>query len=294
MRHALLLVLLVACTGGSDAAVDPSPAPAGSVRGTWSGEIDARRCRERIAPPESLRCRASGAAPLGLAVCGDLVGDNTVTVDGTLAVSGDWTVRSPARVRDDVYLGGVLDATNTVDVGATRREPMLACAEAVDVAALAARTDEAASTNLEAVTSPTSVQLGCGTYRFSRIGVDNTLTLRVEGRVVMVVEGDVRIAAPMRVELATDAELDLVVGGRLAADNTLTVEGGSAWVAVAGEVRVASPVSIQGWLVAPRGSVAGDNTLTIDGAAFTGAMRVASPLVVVQRGGVDGRGCVGP
>ena len=116
------------------------------------------------------------------------------------------------------------------------------------------------------------------------------------GPTVLVVEGDVKVASPVRILVEHDATLDMAIGGSLQIDNTLDVgdptRPEATWLAVAGEVRVASPFEIDGWLLAPRGALRGDNTVDVHGAAYVGPLRVASPMVVDPSLSFDPAGCL--
>lgn len=208
MRWLLLLAVLVACGGGSGEIV---PSGGGVGYATWSGEVDRRACATPSTPGAApLRCIApAGAPPLALAVCGDLSADNTLAVGRDLRASGAMRVASPVQIGGSAFIGGPLTANNTVDVGgklhaasqdgsATVRadtgaafgpldaSETLDCAGAPDVAALARSSAlhhyDAPADALAAVKEPTTVTLGCDRYRFSSVGVDNVLDLRVEDR----------------------------------------------------------------------------------------------------------------
>lgn len=230
---------------------------------------------------------------------GALQATNTVTIGGTLHVPVAPDAQS-------------LDA-GSVSVGPVSVAPPLACAAAPDVAALVdAWLDQEwpgedgtpwpngnlVHDALANVRGPTELTLGCGRYRFSSIGAHNTLTLRIVGPTVLVVDGDVRVASPMRVVVEGDATLDMAIAGSLQIDNTLDVGNPArpeaTWLAVAGEVRVASPFELDGWLLASRAAVRGDNTIDVHGAAYVGPLRVASPMVVDPALSFDGAGCVAP
>lgn len=320
---ALLPLALVACSGGSaDGVPDVTGSAAPPALGAPGvsgapGAIDLRRCG-RADEPALARCVANEpTSSFALAACGDLAGDNTIDVDGNVATTGGFTVSSPARFGSDAWIGGRLDVRNALTVRGTlytdapqgkpptagavvaaTTTPLL-CERAPDPAAIVRKVREAGvidqGSALEHVREPAEVWLGCGRYRFTSIGADNTLTIHVEGRTVIVVDGDVRAGSPLRIELAPTASLDLVVGGSLAGDNTVTIEGGSTWLAVAGRVRAGSPMKLDGWLVAPRSEVAADNTLDVRGAVYARSLRAGSPVRVTRgRPLLAADGCVVP
>jgi cytoskeletal protein CcmA (bactofilin family) len=249
-------------------------------------------------------------------------GDNTEDIAGALRTNGDWRVGSPAKVGGDATVGGLLTANNTVEVTGTLRVASstgsakvtsgqridgpvsvaspIDCAGAPDIAALVRaggdpNVGHVHPTPIDAladVREKTTASIGCDRYRFSQIVAQGELVLRVEGNAVIVVDGDVRIKAPTRIELAPNATLDLAIGGALEIENTFSISGGPAWVGVKQRVRVGSPTEISGWLIAPTAAIAVENTLTLTGGAFLGPVRVGSPVVVKQGGSVAADGCV--
>jgi len=375
------LVLVAGCSGASDVVgADPFrpgvDLPSGAAAlGTWTGTVDVRACSGDAAA-EPLRCVApQGALPLALAMCGDLDGDNTLTLDarpgaegaalvvrgrsrtsaplrvggaftsmlgiearntedvaGPLRTGGDFIVSAPVRVGGDAFVGGVLVADNKVDVAGTlhvgqRVEEVgnvsagevvngpvalptpVDCEAVPNVAALVDRARQERDDQrgdllrpmdppsaLAKVDRPTRLTLGCRRYVLDAIGVENDLVIRVEGKTTLVVVNDVRIAGPTRIELAPGASLDLLVGGSVDVDNTLSITGGEGrtWLGIAGRLRIASPTVLEGWLVAPKSEVAADNTFQLRGAAFLRSLRVASPMVVSSGPSISSIGCAIP
>lgn len=318
---ALLPLALVACSGGSadgvpDVTSSAAPPALGTPGSGATGAIDLRRCG-RADEPALARCVANvPASSFALAACGDLAGDNTIDVDGNVATTGGFTVSSPATFGRDAWIGGRLDVRNALTVRGTLytdaprgRPPTagavvaatatpLSCERSPDPTAIARKVKEAGvidqGSALEHVGEPAELWLGCGRYRFTSIGADNTLTIHVEGRTVIVVDGDVRAGSPLRIELEPTARLDLVIAGSLAGDDTVTITGGSTWLAVAGRVRAGSPMKLDGWLVAPRSDVAADNTLDVRGAIFARSLRAGSPVHVTKGPLLAADGCVMP
>lgn len=269
--------------------------------------------RSRIAAP--LRVGGSFTS------VGGIEANNTEDVAGTLRTGGTWSVSAPARVRGDAYASR-LEAKNTVTIdgtlhvessvgdgitsGALRQGAVavvspLDCTRAPNVEGMlrearAVATDAPGIPRVLVVDEPSRVRLGCAHYHFESFTVENELTLRVEGATTISIDRDLRIASPMRIELAEGSSLELVVGGALRVDNTFDVGGGGAfaWIAVGGPVRIAAPTRLDGWLVAPRSQVDLDNTLTLRGAAYVGNLRVAAPLVVDDGPGLSEVGCLVP
>ncbi len=341
--------LLVACG---------SSRTSGGVDYSGGGTFEASVCGASRPSLAALRCVGDANAPsVALGVCGDLVANNTLTLEtrvqpatgaalavtgtttttaplhvagsfvsygsiearntqdvtGDVETAGDWNTSSPVTVGGDAFVAGVLSARNSMSIagtlhvatgsdvtgvqagnvafGGVQITDPLDCAHAPDVAALVAQAgttpDSLADAALppdalEDVRNPTVITLGCGTYVLTSMGVNNTLSLHIAGATVLVVQGDVHIAAPTAIDFSPGATLDLAIGGALRVDNTLTIGSASqtsaAWVGVGGAISIASPTVITGWLVAPRSDVAVNNTLDVSGSALLGALTVASPV----------------
>lgn len=258
---------------------------------------------------------------------GGIEATNTEDLDGSLFANGDVKVSSPMTVGGDATIAGALDASNKVSIkgalhlssplsdnstqnvsassienDAVATASPLDCAHAPDPAALVSTLGIDEGDSLANVTSPTTVSLGCGTYSLSAVAINNTLDLHVDGHTVMVVEGDFHVASPFHVTIAAGASLDLLVGGSLLVDNTfdVTQTGGltdaqsGAWVGVGGQVHVAAPFTLDGWLLAPKGALGVDNTVALTGAAYVGSLRVSSPVNVAAGPSFDAVGCVLP
>ena len=240
---------------------------------------------------------------------------NTLHVSSNVSTAGDWLVSSPAQTNGDAFIGGMVDARNTVKVDGTLHVNVSAAAEGVTAGAVSVEPVAVAKPldcsraprardlvdsltrdrtgwsevffgreSASKVTVPSEITLGCGRYYFAPLEVDNTLAIHVVGDVVMVVDGDLRIASPTVIDLAAGARLTLVVRDSLQVDNTLSIADGTdpaaTWVAVGGTLRVASPLRMNGALVMPDGDLAGDNTFDLEGSALVGSLRVAAPMVV--------------
>ncbi|MEO7110081.1 MAG: hypothetical protein ABI183_06560 [Polyangiaceae bacterium] len=301
----------------------------------------------------ALRCAAASGAPrIALALCGDLVADNTLTLDasgGNLVVSGtsttsaplvvsgdfesagtidarntqqvsgslrggaDWNTSAPVTIGGDALLAGSLNATNTVTVtgklqaaavhsnqtpsvnagqiidGAAPFASELDCQNRPNISALANGVVADAtiagvfpSNSLENVNSPTDISIACGPYVLTNVAVNSPLTIHVLDAATLVIRGNLTIASPLVIDVASGAKFDLVVGGDVAVNNTLTISGGGAattFVAVGGALNVAAPLQLDGSLVVD-GQLDANNTVTISGAAFLSGLHVASPVQV--------------
>jgi hypothetical protein len=276
------------------------------VASEFHGDLDLRECAAEAPTTQLVRGNADPAPGVIAAVCGNLEAHNALTLTaGALVVSGDWVTSAPARVGGAAFVNGNLRASNLVTIdgvlhtnatdlanvsaasvtalGAGPRSPP-ECAQA-PVSPEAIRRIEAngiidMGDALTAHSESANVALGCARYRFSSWGIDNELVLRITGSTVIVVEGDVRIASSVRIELAPDAKLDLIIGGSLQVERALSLTGGSSWLGVGGDLRLTAPVDIDGSLFAPRSQLAQGDTLNINGSLFVGTLRIAAPLAV--------------
>lgn len=271
------------------------------------------------------------AAPLQVAgryvATGGVTANNTMAVTGVFEVGQGWSVASPATIDGDALVAARIEASNTIRVTGTMQTPFaenaevvdagqtvvddvtvgsaLECDEAVDIAKLIASVKAEPGTAglerlpgdlLEHVDQPSSLDVGCGNYVVTEIGADDTLDIHVVGPTVLVVTGDLRIAAPMLIDIEPGATLDLAIGGSLLVDNTLTIQSAdeaAAWVGVAGEVRVAAPLHMSGVLVAPRSELNANNTVDVAGAILAKNLHVAAPIHVDSGPWLTGTGCVG-
>lgn len=299
----------------------------------------------------ALRCAAAADAPrIALALCGDLVADNTLTLDssgGNLVVSGtsttsaplnvsgdfesagtvdakntqqiagslrgggDWNTSAPVTVGGDVLLAGSLDASNTVSVagklqaasivsnqtpsvnagqvveGAAPFTSELDCQDRPNVSALANAVVVDSSVtaifpadSLADVDAPTDVSIACGPYVLTDVAVNSPLTIHVLDAATLVIRGNLTIAAPLIIDVASGANFDFVVGGDVDVNNTLTISGGGAattYFAVGGALTVASPLSLDGSLVVD-GQLEANNTVDVSGAAYLTGLHVAAPV----------------
>lgn len=329
------LIALVGCSSG--------PETSGYDARAFSGEVQLDSCGGQSAP-RLPRCGGDAALGIIAAVCGDLTTQNTLTINGSLAVGGqsrfgsplrvtscftgfggiradateevlgdlstaaDWLVNSPAQVGANALVGGKLYAKNEVAVRgvlhadadmtnvsasfvteAMAPKNPLNCERAPSPAATIARLEAGAFVDLRdalaAHSEAAHVQLGCATYRFDALGIDNELTLHIKGHTVIIVDGNVRVASSMIVELEPDAQLDFLIGGQLEVEKKLSFTGGSTWLAIAGAVQIAAPMQLDGTLYAPQSDVSStpgsvDDELRINGALLVGSLHLASPVTV--------------
>ncbi len=148
---------------------------------------------------------------------GDVTG--RFRIDGTLKVPATATVANQVQVTGGITRGPVMTA------------PPCPCEndQILDIAALTSWASDPAnndndeaprvltSTTWQDGTGPASITLPCGRYYLTQILSTNGLTLRIEGRVVLFVDGDMDIDGPLSIDIVDeDGELDLFVRGDLA------------------------------------------------------------------------------
>ena len=236
---------------------------------------------------------------------GGIEGDGRETIDGDLTTSSNWVVGAPAVIGGQAFVGGRLEAQSPVVIGGTLHvagpvsgsvrsarttktgsdEPRaFSCAGAPQVQAIADATERLGVLDedeaLADVSHPKQMTLGCGRYRFASFDVGAPLSVRIAGNAVIIVDGDVKIAAPTHFDVVPGASLDVVVRGALSVEDTLSFYGGSTWLAAGGDIRVASPLRLAGFIVAPAGAIAESARLDVNGALYAGALTAESPVTV--------------
>jgi hypothetical protein len=259
---------------------------------------------------------ASGAVQLfgGL----DAAGANGVQLGGAATVLGDLHSGGPVGTTQLLTVGGDLFARGNLDgridvngdihvvpsavVGPSVagrmivREPVVVLPQcgcgggpALDVAALAhARADanDNAAIGLAATAfarsgAATALDLPCGAYYLSALASNAALTLRVHGRAVLFVDGDVTLGN-LQAMLDAGAELDLLVAGSLsvAALGASTPSSMRVWVG-GSSLRIGSGM-LGALLYAPTAvlSTDGSGGLTTMGALFVKGLNVSGDVDV--------------
>ena len=233
------------------------------------------------------------AGPLGTNVNITAGGDANIAADISLAslmVTGTLTVPASAS------LGGTITAGTTVRAPVSFNPPC-ACApsELVDIGAFVksyrTQNDDAAidlsPARLAGYSGDATLDLPCGIYYLQGIHGTGTITLRITGRVAVLVDGDATLTSALSIELATsDAELDLMIGGTLTSNNKITAGdeahpsrtriyiGGSGTIELSGDSQLAANV------YAPTSAIAMSAPATIFGSLFVRALQQAAPLVI--------------
>ena len=200
---------------------------------------------------------ASSAVDIGgsLWVDGKIQTFNTHEVAQILQCGADITAGSPSHVGDDVFLEGSIFAQNktmTIDgdlhiqngqtnngavvKGKTLKEAVIVktpcdCSDPIDVPAIVngyMQDNDNDSVPVEvdelvALPDAKVLELPCGRYFFSGISSNNTLTIKLTGRTVIAISGDVKTAGAFAIELGPDAELDLFIAGNVDFNNTAAI-----------------------------------------------------------------------
>ena len=233
------------------------------------------------------------AGPVGANVNLSAGGDAKIAGDITLA---SLTVTGTLTVPAGATLGGTITAGSTVR-GPVTITPPCACApnDLVDIGAFVksyrTQNDDAAiglsPTRLAGTGGDATLDLPCGIYYLGGIHGTGAITLRITGRVAVLVDGDATLTMPLSIELATsDAELDLMIGGTLTSNARITAGdaahpsrtriyvGGSGTIELSGDSQLAANV------YAPTSAIAMSAPATIFGSLFVRALQQAAPLVI--------------
>lgn len=231
--------------------------------------------------------------PLGMNVA--------LTAGGDAHVAGDITLTSLA-VTGTLTVPDTATLTGTITAGATVRAPVsiappCGCAptDLVDIAAFVAshQTDNNDASvglspgRLTDYTGDVTLDLPCGIYYVGPVRGDGSLTLRVTGRVALLVDGDLDLGAPFSIELATqDAELDLMIAGLVSSNARITAGdpahpsrtriyvGGTGTIPLSGDSQLAANI------YAPQSAVALSAPATIFGSLFVRRIDQAAPLTI--------------
>jgi hypothetical protein len=241
------------------------------------------------------------AADLRLAAAADASGPIFVGRDAWLLAAASSL--SLATVRRDLHLGPSGSLEGPVPViagGATLHEvfdivPPCACAdeELIDVAGLVSqgmtRNDNSRlGLQLDALmgaASATEVALSCGRFALRAISADAPVTLRIAGRVLLFVAGDVEAGKRFSLQLEPGAELDWFIGGNLSVSGESLVgdedRPAATRIYVAGSRDVALPgtARFSANLYAPRAHALIGALGDVYGSVFGAAVTSLGPLL---------------
>jgi hypothetical protein len=252
-----------------------------------------------------------GTAPVesrgGIDVAGDLRLVAPATASGPIFVGRDaWLLgatssASLATVGRNLHLGpnGSL-GTPAVVAGETVRGPFelppaCACAddELIDIAGIVGQgvtlnDNGRLGLSLDAlrdVVSPTQITLSCGRFAFREVSGDAAIELRISGRVLLFVDGDVAAGRRFSLELEPGAALDWFIRGSLSVspesligDNTRL---GAVRIYVLGADTIALPgtARFSANLYAPRAPLTVGLLGSVYGAAFGATITSQGPLL---------------
>jgi hypothetical protein len=255
---------------------------------------------------------SSGGAALvsagGFDVGGDLRLRGAASAAGPIFVGrdawllGDVSTLSYASVGRDVYLGpaGALSALGATSIGGSRTTatfelpPPCPCGpdQTLDIAAvvtdvLAANDNRRLGLALDAlsdVATRTTVDLACGRYALRGISGTAPIALRVSGRVVLAVDGDVELPTAFSLELEAGAQLDWFITGDLRMNPVASIGSTErpgavrTYVLGAGEVALSGAPTVAMNLYAPRAPVTVDLAGNVYGALFAANVRASGLL----------------
>lgn len=248
-----------------------------------------------------------GTAQLGADL--EIAGD--AALGGDIGTGVDVTVGGNARIAGSVNLASLTVAgmltvpagetiAGTVSAGATVRAPVTvdppcACApdDLVDIADFVTghRTDnenaqlDLAPTALTDYSGATTLELPCGRYYLGPVRGQGALTLRITGRVVILVDGDFAMTSPLVLELVgDDAELDLMIAGLLSSIDT--IDAGDPdhpartriYVGGTGVIPLTGTSTFAANLYAPRAAVSLSGGAVLFGSLFVRRLEQSAPV----------------
>ncbi|MCC6994405.1 MAG: hypothetical protein IT370_07235 [Deltaproteobacteria bacterium] len=227
-------------------------------------------------------------------VAGDVAGQ--VKVTGVLHVPTAATVAagvtSASVLREPVSVAAPCDCSAGAGIDPVR----------VAAAASAASGNDNASIGLDAGALVRSdeeqLELPCGRFHLTSIDLEREVELRVHGRTVLVVSGDVMLREKLDVVLDAGAELDLVVAG------TLRLSGGAhlgslaaparvrIWLGGTGTVVLDDHPTIGAVLHAPRATISAPAGFELHGSVLAGALSFGAGATVRYDRSILGGGVV--
>jgi hypothetical protein len=253
------------------------------------------------------------AGPSGATLVADLHVAHDLEIAGALGTGVSVTSGGDARLAGNVDLAALAVAgtltipggaslAGAVTAGATVRAPVAiappcACGpdDLVDIAAFVAghagdNQDARIGLGPDRLTDyrgPVTLDLPCGTYYLGPVRGDGELTLRITGRAVLVIDGDVALTSPFTVELATDdAELDLMIAGLLSSDHAMVIGRTDhpartrVYVGGAGTINLSGDSQLATNFYAPRAAVALSAEATVYGSLFVRRLDQSAPVTI--------------
>jgi hypothetical protein len=236
-----------------------------------------------------------------LAIAGDVGTGVNLTCGGAAQIAGNVNLAS-LTVNGTLTVPASATLAGTINAGATTRAPVTvappcACgaSDLVDIAAFVAGhahdNDDAAiglsPTQLTGYTGDVSLDLPCGVYYVGPVHGDGALTLRITGRVALLIDGDLDATKALTAELDTDdAELDLMIGGTLISNSTLTIgrtdhpSRTRLYVGGAGTIQLAGGSQLAANLYAPLAPIALSGGATVYGSLFADRLDQSAPVMI--------------
>lgn len=245
----------------------------------------------------------------GIDVAGDLRLAAPVNAAGPIFVGRDaWLLEAASSmslitVLRDLHLGpsGSIGGTGpAIALGKTLHEsfevaPPCECAneELVDIGGVVSQgmsqNDNGriglALDALSNVASPKQLTLACGRFALQGISGDAEIALRIVGRVILVVDGDVEAGRKFSLELEPGAALDLFIGGNLSVSGESLIGDNTRPAATRVYVRGAGNIALPGTarfsanLYAPHAPLTVLALGDVYGAAFGASVRSLGPLL---------------
>jgi len=208
----------------------------------------------------------------------------SLTVAGTLTIppgatlAGTVTAGATQRAAVDIALPCACGDTDIVDV------PELLAAHAIDNqdAAIGLSPDRFTDYHGAAV-----LDLPCGIYYLGPVRGDGELTLRITGRVALLVDGDISLRAPLTISLDTDdAELDLIARGILSSDQAIVIGRADhpartrIYLAGTGTTELSGNSQLAANLYAPHTAIALSATAFVYGSLFVRRLYQSASLTI--------------
>lgn len=178
----------------------------------------------------------------------------------------------------------------------------------VDIAAYVSRHQAAANNDndereisteaLADISTPTTLELDCGKYYFSRASAPAALTLKITGRTSIFIAGDLAVDESFTVELEDGAELDLFVAGNIVSSGPLsfgsfrTPARARLYTGGTGTIQLSGGGTFAGNLYAPRAELVASAPIEVFGSIFVRRLAASAGVTIhydtaVLRAGED-------
>ena len=225
----------------------------------------------------------------------------TVTSGGDAQLAGNVAV-SALTVAGTLTIPPAATLAGTITAGVTTRAqvsiaPPCACdaSDLVDIAAFVAghATDNQnaaiglTTTQLTGYHGDVTLDLPCGAYYVGPVNGDGALTLRITGHAALMIDGDLALTTPFKVELATDdAELDLMVAGLLSSNQPMVIGDAAhpartrVYIGGEGTINLSGDSQLATNFYAPRAAVALAGNTTVFGSLFVRRLDQAAPITI--------------